>query len=240
MSGRGLPPGPRPGRPVSAPVQAALDVADRVEDPREPVARLFRNLRTSAQGLSSREAARRLVVHGANELSRRGGRRWPGELARQVTHPLALLLAVAAVLALVAGTAVLAVAIVAVIVLNAVFAFVQEMQAERAVEALAAYLPAMARVLRDGQRAEVEARTLVPGDVLLIEEGDRICADGPLIEGDIEVDLSALTGRARSTGCGSAQRSRTPAWRAVCAILTDPARTVGPGGTPKWLGSRIY
>ena len=75
VSGRGLPPGPLPGRPVSAPVQAALDVADRVEDPREPLARLFRNLRTCAQELSSREAARRLVVHGANELS--GQRRPP-------------------------------------------------------------------------------------------------------------------------------------------------------------------
>ena len=64
--------------------------------------------------------------------------------------------------------AVLAVAIVAVIVLNAVFAFGQEMQAERAVEALTAYLPAPAWVLRDGLRAEVEARTLGPGDVLLI------------------------------------------------------------------------
>jgi magnesium-transporting ATPase (P-type) len=190
MTGRGLLPASLP----AAPVQAALDVADRMEDPREPLVLLFRNLRTSALGLSGREAARRLVVHGPNELSRRGGRRWPRELARQVTHPLALLLAVAALLALVAGIAVLAVAIVSVIVLNAVFAFAQEMQAERAVEALAAYLPAMARVLRDGHRAEVQARTLVPGDVLLIEEGDRICADGRLIEGDIEVDLSALTG----------------------------------------------
>ena len=183
-----------PAAAAAAPVQAALDVADRVEDPREPLVLLLRNLRTSAQGLSGREAARRLLVHGPNELARRGGRRWPGELARQVTHPLALLLAVAALLALISGTAVLAAAILAVIGLNAVFAFVQEMQPERAVEALAADLPAMAQVLRDGRRADVEARTLVPGDVLVIEEGERICADGRLIEGDIEVDLSTLTG----------------------------------------------
>jgi Cation transporter/ATPase, N-terminus len=114
--------------PSTAPVQAALDAAGQQEDPREPVVLLFRNLRSSAQGLSSREAARRLLVHGPNELSRRGGRRWPRELARQFTHPLALLLAVAAVLALASGTALLAAAILAVIVLNAGFAFVQEMQ----------------------------------------------------------------------------------------------------------------
>ena len=57
------------------------------------------------------------------------------------------------------------------------------MQAERAVEALAAFLPERARVLRDGARREIEARLLVPGDVLLIEEGDRICADARLMTG---------------------------------------------------------
>jgi len=68
-------------------------------DPLEPLEELFRDLRGSADGLSGREAARRLEVSGPNELVRRGGRRWPGELARQLTHPLALLLAAAAVLA---------------------------------------------------------------------------------------------------------------------------------------------
>jgi magnesium-transporting ATPase (P-type) len=65
----------------------------------------------------------------------------------------------------------LAVAIAAVIVLNASFSFVQEVQAERAVEALAEFLPERARVLRDGSRRNIEARLLVPGDILLIEEG---------------------------------------------------------------------
>ena len=89
-------------------------------------------------------------MYGPNELTRRGGRRWPRELARQFTHPLALLLALAAVLAWASGSPPLGVAIAAVILLNAAFAFAQEMQAERAVEALAAFLPERARVLRDG------------------------------------------------------------------------------------------
>jgi calcium-translocating P-type ATPase len=156
--------------------------------------RLFRDLSSSADGLSAREAARRLEVYGPNELTRRVGRRWPGELARQFTHPLALLLLLAAVLAWVSGTPRLGVAIAAVILLNAGFAFAQEMQAERAVEALAAFLPEQARVLRDGDRCEIEARLLVPGDVLLIEEGERICADARLISGTVEVDASTLTG----------------------------------------------
>ncbi|MEU3645264.1 cation-transporting P-type ATPase [Lentzea sp. NPDC034063] len=163
-------------------------------DPREPLERLFRDLRTRPTGLSGREAARRLVAHGPNELTRRKRRDWPKQLLRQFTHPLALLLALAAALAIVAGTTPLGIAIVAVIVLNAGLAFVQEQQAEKAVEALAAYLPAKASVLRDGVRTSIAARELVPGDVLIIEEGDRVSADARLIEGGVEVDLSTLNG----------------------------------------------
>lgn len=175
-------------------VLAGADEPNAAMDPQIPLTLLYRNLRTSEEGLSNREAERRLLVYGPNELTRRSGLRWPRELLNQFTHPLALLLMVAAVLAWLAGTPVLTAAIVAVIVLNAGFAFLQEVQAERAVEALAAYLPARTRVLRDRHRMQVQARSLVPGDVLLVKEGDRICADARLIEGDLEVDLSTLTG----------------------------------------------
>ncbi len=163
-------------------------------DPTEAAELLLRHLKSARQGLTSREAQRRLVQFGPNELRRRGGRRWPRELARQFTHPLALLLVAAAVLAWVAGILAVAVAIVAVILINAVFAFIQEMQAERAVEALAQFLPAQAKVVRDGQHQVVEARRLVPGDVLIIEEGERISADARLLSGGVEVDTSMLTG----------------------------------------------
>lgn len=66
-------------------------------NPLEPLAQLFRDLRSTPGGLSGREAARRLETAGPNELARRGGRRWPGELAGQFTHPMALLLAVRSV-----------------------------------------------------------------------------------------------------------------------------------------------
>ena len=103
-----------------------------------------------------------------------------------------------------------AIAVVVVIVLNAAFAFAQEQQAERAVEALRRYLPERSRVLRDGQSTQVEASGLVPGDVLLIEEGDRISADARLIEGAVEIDMSTLTGES-----ATAMRS---------ADLVDPDR----------------
>ena len=173
------------------------EAPDEVDDPREPVALLLRELGSRPEGLSGREAARRLVVSGRNELVRRGGRRWPREVANQVGHPLALLLWVAAVLAFVGGTPVLGGAIVAVIVLNAVFAFAQERQAERAIEALRRYLPQQALVVRDGHRLTVPAAELVPGDVLLLAEGDRISADARLLDGALEVDLSTLTGESQ-------------------------------------------
>jgi calcium-translocating P-type ATPase len=166
-------------------------------DPEERIALLLRDLRASRDGLSTLEAARRLAQYGPNELRRRGGRRWPKELARQFTHPLALLLWAAALLAWLAGIPAVAVAIVVVIVINAIFAFIQEAQAERAVEALAGFLPEQADVLRDGARRTIPARELVPGDVLLVEEGARISADGRLLSGAIEVDLSMLTGESQ-------------------------------------------
>ncbi|MER5352148.1 cation transporting ATPase C-terminal domain-containing protein [Kitasatospora sp. NPDC002551] len=149
-------------------------------DPREPLALLLRDLRTSPDGLTAREAGHRLVVHGPNVLARHERRRWPGELVQQFTHPLAVLLALAAVLAAVSSSPALAVAIAAVILLNALLAFAQERQAERAVEALSGFLPDLSSVVRDGRRGRVPARDLVPGDVLVVEEGDRIPADARL------------------------------------------------------------
>ncbi|HVV29467.1 MAG TPA: cation-transporting P-type ATPase [Mycobacteriales bacterium] len=172
---------------VEAPPESGPDPTERIE-------LLFRDLRSSRSGLTEREAARRLVAAGPNELSRRGGRAWPRELLRQFTHPLALLLWAATGLAWAVGIEQVAIAIVVVIVINAVFAFVQEQHAERAVEALAAFLPMRAKVLRDGRIREVEAVALVPGDILVVEEGDRISADARLVDGALEVDLSALTG----------------------------------------------
>nr|WP_245645814.1 cation-transporting P-type ATPase [Pseudonocardia acaciae] len=163
-------------------------------DPREPVGRLLRDLDSRTSGLSEREAARRLERYGVNELRSRRDVAWPRELARQLTHPLALLLVCAGGLAFVAGTPHLGWAILAVVVVNAAFAFVQERQAGKAVEALGRYLPLRSRVRRDGVVRPVAAAEIVPGDVLLLAEGDRVPADARLLSGALEIDASALTG----------------------------------------------
>ena len=181
-----------------------------VVDPEERLDLLLGHLGTRRDGLSDREATRRFEQYGPNEIRRREGKSRLRELTRQFTHPLALLLWAAAALAVVGGTIPLAVAIVAVIVLNAAFAFVQELQAEKATEALKRYLPPRARVRREGRTVEVEATTLVPGDLILLSEGDRLSADARLIDGSVEVDMSALTGESQPVARG-AIRSRPAA-----------------------------
>ncbi|HEY5179960.1 MAG TPA: HAD-IC family P-type ATPase [Dermatophilaceae bacterium] len=170
--------------------------SDRVTavNPQESIVRLLRDLRTRRGGLSNREAARRLVIFGPNELVRRHGRTWLRELVGQLIHPLALLLWLAGLLAAISGTAPLAIAIVVVILINALFAFIQERHAEQAVEALSAYLPITVRAIREGTPKRVEVRELVPGDVIVIEEGERVSADARLLSGSVEMDLSTLTG----------------------------------------------
>ncbi|CCQ13540.1 cation transport ATPase [Rhodococcus sp. AW25M09] len=176
------------------------------DDANRSVAELFRDLRTGEQGLDDAEGVRRLSTYGPNVLTRSHERRWPKELLTQFTQPLAVLLALAAVLAWIGGTHALSYAVVAVIVLNAAFAFVQEMQAEKAVEALSKFLPAAARVIRGGVQWEIAAAQVVPGDLLVVSEGDKISADGRIIDGELTVDLSALTGESmpvqRSTDAG--------------------------------------
>jgi len=182
------------GRDDFGPDKGGDDEAGHEIDAGESVGLLLRDLHSSRRGLTSGEAARRLLQYGRNELRRRGGPSWPGELARQLTHPLALLLWVAAALSFAVGSQTVAIAVLLVIFLNAAFAFIQELQAEHAVEALAAYMPQHVRVLRDGRPVSIEAPQLVLGDVALLEEGERIPADMRLISGALEVDLSTLTG----------------------------------------------
>jgi P-type E1-E2 ATPase len=171
------------------PVEPTVDVLEA-----EPPERVLADLHSAPAGLSSREADRRRLAFGPNELESRTRRTWPRDLAAQFTHPLALLLVAAALLAFAGGITVLAWAILAVIVLNAALAFAQEQQAVRAVEALRAYLPPHATVLRDGAEREIDARDLVPGDVMIVREGGRVSADARVLSGRLEIDLSALTG----------------------------------------------
>jgi Ca2+-transporting ATPase len=150
---------------------------------------------TSRKGLAQEEANRRLEEFGENVLTAKKPKPMWMRFAAHLLNMFALLLWVATVLAFLSDQAALGFAIIAVILLNAVFAFVQEFRAEKAIEALRNMLPPKAKVIRDGQRLEIDARTLVPGDLMVIEEGDLISADARLVySAELRVDNSALTG----------------------------------------------
>ncbi|MEU6562895.1 cation-translocating P-type ATPase [Nocardia nova] len=213
---------------VPADTDRAAAVPPAQVDATEPLDLLLRDLRSSRTGLSAREARRRLIHSGPNTLRRRGTRQWPRQLLRQFTHPLALLLWAAAALAFSVRIEAVGIAIIAVIMLNAVFAFVQERHAEHAVEALAAFIPLHATVLRDGARQVVETSELVPGDVLIVSEGDKISADARLLDGAVEVDMSALTGESVPVHRGAAPvDSSVPLLEATDVIFSGTACTQG-------------
>ena len=210
--------------PTTESVEARADAVD----PEARLDLLLQQLGTGRQGLSDREAAHRLRQHGPNEIVRRHRRGHARELVRQFTHPLALLLTAAAVLAWIAGIAPVAIAIVIVIAINALFAFIQELQAERAVEALAGYLPSRARVVRDRHEQLVRTSDLVPGDLLVIEEGEQISADARLVSGALEVDMSTLTGESIAVERSSALTDTdVPLLRARDLILSGTTCTEG-------------
>jgi magnesium-transporting ATPase (P-type) len=135
------------------------------------------------RGLEEAEALRRLAELGPNELPSRAGPSYSAIAARQLADPLVALLLAAAAVSLLVGDRLEAVVIAAIVLLNAALGMFQEAGAERAVLALRSTLRPTAFVVRDGREREIAAREIVPGDVVVLREGDRVPADGRLVDG---------------------------------------------------------
>jgi sodium/potassium-transporting ATPase subunit alpha len=167
-----------------------------------PPERVFELLHSRPEGLTTAEAAARLQELGRNSLGAPARFHVVRTLFRQLTNFFSILLDVAAVLCFVAdvmhpgqGMNALGWALLVVSLLNALFAFFQEYRAEKAMQALAKFLPQRLVLRRDGDEIEALAEEVVPGDVLLIEEGDRISADARLVHSnDLLVNNAPLTG----------------------------------------------
>jgi P-type Ca2+ transporter type 2C len=190
----------------------------------------LQELGVQPHGLSHDEARVRLERFGPNRLPRARGPSLPRQFAAQLTHFFALLLWVAAVLAFVGRMPQLGWAIIAVVAVNGAFSFVQEYRAERATRALAALLPEAATALRDGRKARVPAGELVPGDVVLLAEGDRVSVDGRvLLSDDLKVDNSALTGESESVPRSAQALAAPPADPAEASNLVFAGTYVASG-----------
>lgn len=156
---------------------------------------VFALLGTSNTGLTSQSADERLSEYGLNEIQKKAAIPMWRKIAAQFTHLLAILLWVAGLLSIFSDQVPLGIACFLVIIVNAAFSFWQEFRAEKAVESLAKILPRKARVVREGEEIEIDAETLVPGDVVILEAGNNVSADGRLVEAmEMRVDNSALTG----------------------------------------------
>jgi Ca2+-transporting ATPase len=159
-------------------------------------AEAFERLGSSAEaGLTGGEAARRLLDHGANELARTHHVSAWEVFAAQFKNLLIIILLVAVALSAILGHVIEAVAIGVIVLFAALLGFYQEYRAERALEALQKMAAPTAAVMRDGEEVNLPAREIVPGDVIHLHTGDKIAADGRLIEAiNLQVDEAALTG----------------------------------------------
>ena len=149
----------------------------------------------AAQGLSTADVEQRLTVHGPNRLAEKPPRSPWLLLLEQFKSVLILILIGAALLAGAIGDIKDAIVILVVVLFNSALGFYQEYRAERSLAALKKMLALTARVRRDGHIIEIAADALVPGDMALLEAGNRVPADGRLIIAhSLEIDESALTG----------------------------------------------
>ncbi len=147
------------------------------------------------RGLSSTEVARRLAEHGPNELPEAKAKSWWRIFGAQFASPLIYILLVAAIIAFAMGHRSDALVILVVVLVNALIGAVQEGRAEQSMNALRKLSVLKVRVVREGAEQSIEARELVPGDVMLLSAGDGVGADARLIEAAaLECMEAALTG----------------------------------------------
>lgn len=162
-----------------------------------PVSEAFRGLETSPNGLDNGEVEARRSLYGSNQLSEPPRVPEWRKVISFITHPMALLLWAAGAIALGLGEPTLGVIIWIVVLVNGAFSYWREHRAEQATAALQHLLPSYARVIRDGAEVKVAATDLVPGDLLVLAEGDNIPADARVVEEyGLRVNNAVLTGEA--------------------------------------------
>ncbi|GAA4731398.1 cation-transporting P-type ATPase [Nocardioides endophyticus] len=155
-----------------------------------------------ARGLPADEVQRRLASYGGNRLA--AGRKepaWRGFVRQYEDFMQVILLAAALVNQLVTGDTGTTVVLAGLTVFNAVIGLRQEAKAEESVKALSQMMKTIARVRRDGQAVEIDAEELVPGDIVLVEAGNRVPADGRIcLAATLEIEEAALTGESLPVG----------------------------------------
>ncbi|MBP6084999.1 cation-transporting P-type ATPase [Candidatus Gracilibacteria bacterium] len=152
-------------------------------------------LESTPQGLNESEAAKRLLIHGLNRLQKINAVPLWYKALRQFADPMIILMLAAGGLAFLLGSMRDVIILYSIVLINAVIGFIQEYKAENIIKSLQSFLTAEAKVLRSGKRVEIAAEQLVPGDIVILEEGDAVPADLRLITmNNIATNDFALTG----------------------------------------------
>lgn len=160
---------------------------------------VLQSLSASPQGLSTAQAEARLREHGPNQLREGRKKSAAAVFFEQFKDLLVVILIAAAIISMLSGNAESTIVIFAVLLLNAALGTVQYFKAEKSLASLKAMASPSAKVLRGGQRTELPVAQLVPGDVLLLEAGDLVAADGRILENfSLKVNESSLTGESES------------------------------------------
>jgi len=160
---------------------------------------VLKRLKTSQSGLSEEEAAKRIEEYGLNEIPRKKRFSALKILLKQFADPLVLILIVAVVISGLLGEFLDAVAIIIIVVINSAVGFGQEYKAEKAIELLRRLRAYKTVVMREGREKQILTKELVPGDIIILEEGDKVPADAILLKSvSLHVDESSLTGESVS------------------------------------------
>ena len=180
-------------------------------------------------GLSHQQGALLRLQYGPNRLLETAKTPWYHVFGRQFVDGLILILFVAAAIAFSLGEVGDAITILIIIALNGVLGFVQEWKAERAIEALQQMLEPQCNVIRNGQQQRLDAKHLVPGDLVVLEVGDRVPADLRLIESiNLSIDESSLTGESESSHKNTAAvKKQCPLAQRSCIAWMGTAVTNG-------------
>ncbi|MYD11735.1 MAG: cation-translocating P-type ATPase [Chloroflexi bacterium] len=181
-----------------------------------------------AKGLSDGDAAERQGRYGRNVLPSDDGVNWFQLIISQFTDVMVIVLIVAAIISAFLGEATDVIVILAIVALNALLGIYQEYQAEQALAALSRLQVPQVRVRRGGQIREISAEELTPGDIVLIGEGDRIPADGRLIESiNLQIEEAALTGES------------VPVEKSTNSISTEGAVPIGDRTNMAYMGTAV-
>lgn len=158
----------------------------------------------TAEGLSQQQVEKQRQTYGENVLAEEKKKSALVVFLEQFKDLLVIILIAAAVISAVSGNGESTIVIIAVITLNAILGTVQHFKAEKSLESLKALSSPNAKVMRDGRRVEVSSREIVPGDILILEAGDLVVADGRIIDNySLQVNESSLTGESEGVNKNS-------------------------------------